>query len=85
MGEVRLVASKRTELMSQASFWTVDMAGPPGKLGRPTMASSQTGGMLTFLMIPASISGMSAMMPIGPARPLAGVSRLCPHTVSIPQ
>lgn len=53
------MASKRTGLMGQASFWTVDMAGPPGKLSRPTMASSQTGGMLTLLMIPASIWGMS--------------------------
>ena len=53
------MARKRTESMGQASFWTVDMAGPPGKLGRPTMASPEPDGMLSFATFHGFIWGMS--------------------------
>jgi hypothetical protein len=45
--------------MDQSSFWTVDAAGAPGKLCRPTMASSEPGRMLAFETFPGFIRGIS--------------------------
>ncbi len=42
------MARKRAESMDQASFWALNAAGAPGKVCRPTMASTQSGAMLDF-------------------------------------
>lgn len=54
------MARERAESMDQAPLWTVDAAGPPGKLCRQTMASPQPGGMLAFTPSHWFIWGMSA-------------------------
>ena len=56
------MASKRAESMDQASFWTVDTAGPPEKLCRSPMASPETGRMIGFAPFHGFIWGMSAQM-----------------------
>lgn len=49
----------RAKWMDQASFWVVDVAGPPRKLRRPTMASPQPGEMLPLATFHGFIRRMS--------------------------
>jgi predicted O-methyltransferase YrrM len=66
---------ERAKWMDQASFWAVDVAGPPRKLYRPTMASPQPGRMIVFAPVLELIWGMSVNMDTGPEQPLEPLYR----------
>ena len=50
---------QRAESMDQASSWAVDVAGPPRKLCRSTMATLQPGKLIGFAPFQGVIRGMS--------------------------
>ena len=53
------MTKERAKSMDQRLFWTVDLAGAPGKLCRPPMASPEPGRMLALAPFQAFIRGIS--------------------------